>query len=74
MQDEELKKVAENQTLYDPNEKKHRFGIYNFVVFTIIATIIWLIGQFTPGIPDEQVLQILGFLAYIWYGIHPIKK
>ena len=73
-EDNELNEMDEIQTPNVPDGKTHRFNIYEIVVFTLIAALIWAIGQFTPGIPDELLLLLLEFVVYGKLGKRPPRK
>lgn len=74
MKDEELNQQLESESKYRLPEKAHRFGVYNFLVFALLMFLVWIVGQFTPGIPDEQIIELIGMLIYIWYGVNPLRK
>jgi len=74
MDEKKLEDKLKEQGNIFPEPKNHRFNLYNIIVFVLVAAIVWVVGQFTPGIPDEELVQLIMVLLYIWFGITPPNK
>ena len=57
--------TREIQTVEPPK----RFDWYGFLVFALISVIIWIVGQFSPGFPDELGIWLLSAFVYLRWGV-----
>ena len=48
--------------------QKLKFGVVNFILFSLLLVGVWLLGQLSPGIPDEMIIQLVITLIYILWG------
>jgi len=50
-------------------EAPKRFDWYGFLVFALISAIIWIVGQFSPGAPDELIVWLFSAFVYLRWGV-----
>ncbi len=76
MKDEELAQMAlEHAAVSKEHHTPAGFTLKNFLTFVGITVLIMIVGQFTPGIPDEDIMNIIISLAYVYFfGVRPQNK